>query len=473
MADFFIGDIAFAAAIGFLAGVLSESFAWPIFWVSGILLAAGSLAAAAARRKIFLYAGVFASSIVFLGAFYFCFFTASRSVAMKLPTVAKDPFRVIVSAEPTASEKYMSFSAELQPPFAGTITVFAPPEQDIRYGDLVELTGRIAPPQSLQEGPAVFPKRVAVVSRSNGFWLQERLLDIKRAISEKFGEFLPPDSAALLGGMTLGGSVGMSAAVKGDMTASETLYVTSMYGYKIAVIIAVIDALFARFVLRRFRFCLAAAMTVLFVMMSGANSSAVRGGIMACVLMLAGETGEIFSKRNALALTAAGMAVCDPTIVAQAGFLFSFSSVAGMAFLRDPIRRFLRLDAGRGMLGWKEAVVVSLASLVPIVPLVSAMFGSFSLTAIFANVLVAGMIPLGMAAGAALAVAGFASPYLAFFVARAAGIVPDYVLWIAHVFAVHEVPLPFQFSGPVPFGLYYGLLALFIYAYGGTQKQTA
>jgi predicted membrane metal-binding protein len=120
---------------------------------------------------------------------------------------------------------------------------------------------------------------------------------------------------------------------------------------------------------------------------------------MACVVMLAGETGEIFSKRNALALTAAGMAICDPTIVAQAGFLFSFSSVAGMAFLRDPIRRFLRFDAGRGMFGWKEAVVVSVASLVPIVPLVSAMFGSFSLTAIFANVLVAGMIPLGMTAG--------------------------------------------------------------------------
>ena len=71
---------------------------------------------------------------------------------------------------------------------------------------------------------------------------------------------------------------------------------------------------------------------------------------MACLVMLAKETGSIFSKRNALALTAAGMAVFDPTVVAQAGFFFSFASVAGMALLTEPIRNFLRLGEGKGIL---------------------------------------------------------------------------------------------------------------------------
>ena len=79
MADFFIGDAAFAVAIGFLAGILAASFGWPIFYASGAFVAAGILAAIISHRKKFFYAGIFSFAAVFLGAYYFYFFTAWRS----------------------------------------------------------------------------------------------------------------------------------------------------------------------------------------------------------------------------------------------------------------------------------------------------------------------------------------------------------------------------------------------------------
>lgn len=343
--------------------------------------------------------------------------------------------------------------------------VFAPPESDVRYGDLLDVSGAIVPPRTGGESWAAFPKQISVISRGNGFLLTEKLLDFKTVVNKKFGAFLPQDEAALLGGMTLGGTTGMSAALKNKMAASETLYVTSMYGYKIAMIVMMVEVIFSGFIPRRIRFCLGAILAVLFVLMSGGNISAMRGGVMACLVMLAKETGSVFSKRNALALTAAGMAVFDPTVARQAGFLFSFASVAGMAFLAGPIQRFLRLGEGKGIFRWKEAVMLSVASLMPIVPLISVIFGSFSLTAIFANILIAPTIPLGMAAGVALAATGFISQYAAFFVARAASAVLDYALWVIHFFAVHAVPMPFSFSGAVPFVLYYAAIGLFAYAY--------
>ena len=470
MVIFFIGDAAFSAAIGFLAGILAASFAWPVFMVSAAFIASGLFAFGAVRKRIFLYGAILASVAVFFGAYYFCFFTNIRSAIVRLPTAATGVFQMAVSEEPIASENYLSFSAELRPPYSGKITVFAPPASDIRYGDLLDISGTIEPPRSAGELPAIFPKQVDTISRGNGFWLTKKLLDFKNVIHEKFGEFLPQDEAALLGGMTLGGRAGMSAALKNDMTASETLYVTSMYGYKIAVIIEVIEALLAGLVPRRIRFCIAASATALFVLMSGGNVSAMRGGAMACLVILAKETGSVFSKRNALALTAAGMALFDPTVVAQAAFLFSFASVAGMALLAEPIRKFLRLGEGRGVLRWKEAVMLSLASLIPIIPLIGAMFGSFSLTAIFANILIAPTIPLGMGAGVALAAAGFISRYFAFFVAGAANIILGYALWVIHFFAAHAIPLPFSFSGAMPFALYYGGLSLFAYAYREEKK---
>ncbi len=466
MADFFIADAVFAASIGLLGGMLTAGFAWNL---AAVFLSAVFVVPAVKyfgpkswRASIALTLIIFLA--VLAGVFYFHLFSNWRTAGMRLPD-GKSSLKAVVTGEPVGSEKYLSFSAKLQSPFSGKISVFAPPDSDIHYGDLVNISGTIEPPRSAGEAPAMFPKRIEVISSGNSSWLMEKLLDFKSAIGKKFGEFLTQDTAALLGGMTLGGTAGMSMALKNEMTISETLYITSMYGYKIAMIIIAIEAIFASFIPRRIRFCMEIFVVLLFVLMSGMNISAVRGGVMACVLIFAKETGSIFSKRNALALTAVGIAIFDPIAITQAGFLFSFTSVAGMALLTEPIRKFLRLGEGKGFLAWKEAVILSVASLLPIVPLISALFGSFSLTAIFANILIAPVIPLGMTAGVFLAMTGFVSGYFAFFVARTTVPILNYALWIVHFFAMHTIPLPFSFSGTLPFLLYYGAVGLFVYAY--------
>ena len=83
-------------------------------------------------------------------------------------------------------------------------------------------------------------------------------------------------------------------------------------------------------------------------------------GVMSGMMLAAGETGNIFSRRNALILTAAGMILFDPTIIAQAGFLFSFASLAGILCLDAPLRNFLRLGEESGFLEWKAAIVLKL-----------------------------------------------------------------------------------------------------------------
>jgi ComEC/Rec2-related protein len=465
MADFFIGDVACSVAAGLLIGMLAAGFAWNIATVSfcAVLVFpvlkyfwSKSWKASAIFMLIIFFA-------ILAGAYYFHFFVNLQVADRRLPD-GKDSFDAVVVSEPVASEKYLSFSAELQPPFAGKVEMFAPPESEICYGDLMEISGAFAA-ENTNEAPTIFLKKISIVSDGHGSWLIAKLGDFKRAVLQIFFRALPQDDAALLGGMTLGGTTGMSVALKNDMTASETLYVTSMYGWKIAMIVMVIETLLAGFLPRRIRFGVSAFLVVLFVLMSGGNVSAVRGGVMAYLLMFAKETGSVFSRRNALLFAAAGMALFDPTIVAQAAFLLSFLSVAGMASLSGPIRRFLHLGEGKGIFAWKDAIIVSVASLVPIVPLVSAIFGSFSLTAVFANILIAPTIPIGMGVGAALAVAGGVSQYAAFFIGCGAEIFLSYALWVIHFFAAHVAPLPFSFSGVLPFVIYCVAVGFFAYAY--------
>jgi len=464
------GDIAFIVALGFLAGILAASFVWPVMVVLGASVTLGFFIFLFSRERRFLYGMLFAGVAVFTGASYFYFFTNWTAAAMRLPPGSAGSFTIMVSGDPTDSGNYLYFSAELRASYRGNIMVFAPTGSDIRYGDLLNIAGAIEPPRTAGEASAVFPKNIETISHGNGFWFKEKLLDMKTAMLGKFADFLPPDEAALLGGMTFGGTSGMSPALKRDMASSETLYVTSMYGYKIAMIVFVIEAIFAGILPRRIRFFVAGLVAVLFVVMAGGGSSAIRGGAVACLLMLGRDTGSVISKRNMLTLLAAGMALVDPTVVQQAGFLFSFASVAGMTLLAGPIKKFLRPGEGRGMFGWKEAVVLSVASLMPLIPLISAMFGSFSLTAVLANILIAPVVPFGMALGASLAVLGFFSQFAAFFVAHIASAVLYYAFWIIEFFAAHTVPLPFSFSGALPFLAYYGAVGLFAYAYREDRK---
>jgi ComEC/Rec2-related protein len=461
------GDIVFLSAIGFLAGLLEANFPWHLSPVA-ILLAPGVLLILrftflrSSRSAIFGTVAVV--SAFSLALFYFHFFVLLRNAEERLPDQTA-PFRVFVAGDPSVSDRYVSFPAKLMVPFAGAVSVFAPPGSAVRYGDILALTGTLVSSRSPGGVPAVFPKSIVTVSLGNGPWPMQILHDVKRAILERFSSVLPGDDAALIGGMTVGGTTGISARLKDEMTASETLYVASMYGYKIAAIVSFVMTALGDRVSRRIRSWIAAAAGSGFVLLSGATLSAVRGGIAAGILLLARGTGNLVSRRNGLAFAAAGMALADPTMVGQMSFLFSFLSVAGMAFLVEPLRNFLRIGGGRGIFLWKEAVLFGVASLLPLIPLISVSFGSFSLSAIVANILIAPAIPVGMALGTALAAATLVSWHLAVVVAQAVEAFLVYPFAIIRFFAVQVVPLPFSFDGASSWAIYYLLLAGFIYRY--------
>src|ERR1700722_18592054 len=143
-------------------------------------------------------------------------------------------------------------------------------------------------------------------------WVQGYTQDFKSAILGKFNEVLPADQAALLGGEMLGGTDGMSSELKNAMSASGTSYVTSMYGYKIFIIVATIEALFASWIPRRARFFLTLVAVGLFIAMAGASPSAIRGAIMGGLGLIAKQTGRIFNAGHALIFTAGIMVIFDP-----------------------------------------------------------------------------------------------------------------------------------------------------------------
>jgi competence protein ComEC len=356
--------------------------------------------------------------------------------------------------------------ANAQKPFSGAVTIFAPLGSNFQYGDELQVLGEVTAPKMAGDDPAVFPKKLTFVAVHKGFWLREKLIDFKLAILGIFNKALLPDKAALLGGETLGGTKGMGTDLKNEMSASGTSYVVSMYGYKISMIVFFLEETLKELVARRMRFFILIGAIVLFVVMAGGEASVVRAAIMSILVIAAQAAGRVFDPRNALALTAAGMALWDPTLVAQAAFQLSFLSIIGIKYLSHPLKKLFHWEKkSAGIIGWREAVIIAIASLLPIIPIIANAFGDFSWISFPSNILTSVAVLPAMIAGVALALAGSISYYLAFFIAKLANVVLWYQLMIIKFFAAIApvMPLAIPFDSILAFAVYYAALAWFIY----------
>ncbi len=465
----FIGDVIVYLACGFLAGTLVAGLGWKLGVVGiAVVLAAATLIIAtkeSALRRHGVIAAVLSAATI-AGFFYYFLITNTRAAAVNLPIGQSLSFSAIISDEPKASTKYLLLPAQAQKPLAGRLTIFAPLTSKYQYGDEIALEGKIEPPEEAGDTPAVFPQKIALVAEHRASHLREALINFKAAILKKFDKFLSGDEAALVVGELFGGNDGMSTTLKAAMSTSGTSYVLSMYGYKMSLVITVIEAALATWLGRRTRFALTGSAILLLVALSGGNISAVRAAIMAVAALLAKLSGRVFDPRNTLVLVAAGMALVDPTLPAQASFELSVLSIAGIFYLVTPLQNFFGWRKNDSIVNWREAIIIATATLLPIVPIIAVSFGDFSLTAFPSNALISFAILPTMVLGIALAVFGFVAPPVAVVVAKIGQLILFYQLAVIKIFAAIAIPLPIPLTVQIFFAVYYVALVWFIRQYG-------
>ncbi len=479
----FIGDAAFTAAIGFLAGAFAADMGWKgaAFAGAGLLAAGigvsanglsfGSVRRATRRLGVILAA---IAAVFFAAGFFYCHFRIYLAQDReRLPPPTAGSFRAIVDGWPASSWRYLTFQAILEAPFSGEITVFARPGSGAAYGDEVLITGKVLPPRERGQPPAVFPRVVVRIATHRASRLREALLSFRAAVFRKITTWVPGTAGALLGGETLGGTEAIGPSLKTDLSVSGTSYIVSMYGYKIAVIAMVIELALGFWAGRRTRSILAAAAVGVLVLMTGGNISAVRAAVMAWLALAAKWSGRVFDPRNALAASAAGMTFADPHLPADPAFVLSVLSVAGMFYLARPLERFFGWGgaaAGRWSAVLREATIVAVASLLPIIPVIAVSFGDFSLMSFPSNILIAPSVPPAALAGTAVAAAGFLAPPAAPLVAKLAETVLLYQLAVIRLCAKVVLPAPPVFGSAAAIAAYFAALLVFIHIYDAPRR---
>ncbi len=455
-----IPDFAFGIALAFIVGIFAASLAWNLFVV--VALCALILISAHYIARCFLWKETAAVLAVLLfGALYYQWYLARDEHTLTLPFNKEIFFTAVVADEPKESGNYETFTVD--PWRSHSIFVLAAPNSGFRYGDLLEIGGLLDEPDAPGGDPLIASPKISIIAHHRGFWLREDLINFKEAIIGQYQKFLPPDQAAILGGVTFGGSSGVSDVLKNEMEASGTSYILSMYGYKIAAVTALAAILCENFFSRRITFFISLGLVACFVLMAGLVASAMRAGIMAAIALIAKESGRQVDRRNAIIFTALIMLLGDPTmLMGDAGFQLSCLSILGITYLQKPFKRWWGYD-DEGFLGWREGVITTLAVLAPMVPLVSNANGQFPITSIASNLLMFLATPYTLGLGAILAACSFLSVGTAWSIAMIGGIILRYELFVIRLFSFVVIPFPISFGIPLVVALYYAALAIFLF----------
>lgn len=441
-------DIFFGTTTFFLIGILASSagVGFTFFASAALILifALALLGAVRGNKKFFYLSGI--AFAVFIGYGYFDFrenqfgtLTIPSSTEVVEGYVARLPDERIgetwILVKPVRAE-------------LGIISARLPGGFPVAYGDRVNLRGKFyTPPDTARQfrknGIAVsvdYPE-LSIIGHDAGSPLISFLYKVNGGARATFRKILPPDEAALLGGLTFGGRSDLSESLRQAMTDTGTSHLVALSGYNIAILIAAVSFVFRRFFASLTVFLLTTGVIIGFVVMTGAEASIVRAAIMGGVIILSNETGRLYSVRNAIALSALVMTIWNPyLLVFDIGFQLSFAALLGIVVLRKALEEKFRKNAEPGFLNWRENALTTIAAQLAVLPLIIYHFGAFPLVSVAANIAVLFIVPLAMLFGFAIAAAGFISLMFANLLGLSARLLLGYMVFAIKFFAVLPFP---------------------------------
>ena len=349
------------------------------------------------------------------------------------------------------------------------IIIFAAHYPEYRYGDTITVTGKLLEPQNFETiSGTIFDYqnylakddiyyeliRPAITLNGSTSSLKAWLYNLKQHFLASLTTTLPEPQAALAGGIIIGAKQSLDQTTTDQFRTVGLSHVIVLSGYNITIVAEAVMRLLAG--LPIFVGASLGAISVsLFVLMTGASSTAIRALIMALVALLGKVTGREYDSLRALGVAASLMLLLNPRLlVFDLSFQLSFLATLGVIIGPPVLKRYLTRVPER--FGLRETLATTLAAQILVLPWILYKMGQLSLVALPVNVLVLPLIPLTMFLGFLAGLVGLLSYSLSLPLAWLTYLPLQYILSITQLFAA----LPFA---AVTFSHFPLILTIIIY----------
>lgn len=292
-----------------------------------------------------------------------------------------------------------------------TILVYVDRTMEVRYGDLVYLSGILEEPENFttDSGKEFNYKRylsnqdiyyiiknadLKIITTGNGNQIKSFLFKIKNSFIDNINRVIPSPESDLGGGLILGIKGGFDNEMKNEFVETGTIHIVALSGYNISIVADGVMKFFGLIFSQIISIVLGIIVIILFILMTGASATSIRAGIMAIIMLLGRMTGRKYMAGRALIIAALFMLAYDPRTIIDMSFQLSFIATAGVLFVTPKIIKWFKWIPLH--FGIREMFATTVAATISVLPILLYLTGIFSLVSIPTNILILLFIPLAM-----------------------------------------------------------------------------
>ncbi len=330
------------------------------------------------------------------------------------------------------------------------ILVIIPLYIHISYGDKIKAKGVLATPENFETSSGkefnyvrylanqdiyfiIKNAEVEVISHGHGSKVKSVLYSLRNSFMRNIGNGINPPESDLANGLVLGARGGFDQDMRNEFISTGTIHIIALSGYNVTIVaegvMKVLGLVFAETVSIVF----GVIVIILFILLAGASSTAIRAGIMATIALFARMTGRTYNAGRALVIAALLMIAYDPRVLTDISFQLSFLATGGVLFVTPKVITWVRFLPLR--FGFRELVATTIGATIAVLPLLLYATGILSLVSLPANILILPFIPLTMFMIFIVGILGFISPILALPFAYIAHLLLLSILSVIHFFA--------------------------------------
>lgn len=407
-------------AIFFLIGIFISSFiafdytkTWPIalFLIPLLLFTALINYFLGNRFLVLLSFGI----AVLLGAVtFYAYFDNIHTPTLSFGKKSEISGKIVIRPQVDFKQQKIVLEIDGQNHKKTLILINAPHYPEYKFGQSIKFEGAIEEPRNFSadfdykgylKGKLIYgivnrPGEITITSSSNNAsdHIISKLYDLSATFENSINRILPEPHASLASGILLGSKRNIPDALMNNLQITGLTHIIALSGFNVTIIIIVLAELLLGIIGRRRTFWLGTILIILFVIMTGNFSSAVRAAIFSVLLLFGRTYGRQADQTNIMLLAAIAMVVINPFILrSDLGFQFSFLAFMGLIYLSPWLsglfeRKFKFIPKSiRGM------AAETLSAQIFVAPIILLQFGLISTISPLANVLVVWIVPYAMA----------------------------------------------------------------------------
>ncbi len=432
---------------GFLVGVAFQ-FLWNVGWeygVEAIIVGIASILIFRSKKRVIVYVAIF---LICLGL------GIARSYHSRL--FVGDPMVIervgesvtlegIVSDDPQMSSKGQKVLVDVG---KEDVSVSVPSYPIFSYGDKVVVEGKLELPEAFEtdlgrtfDYPSFLARKgiFHVIKRGNatlievdqGNPVRAFFIKVKHSFVESIERSVSEPSAGLASGVVLGVEGALSEDDEEAFRVAGLIHIIVVSGYNITM-----AGDFVRNMLSSFSTVVGSLGSivgiVVYIMIAGASSTAIRAGIMAGLTVLARVVKRRYNVTRSLMLAACLMIFHVPYILLyDPSFQLSFLATWGLVSIAPLYAKHLTWVPETG--GLRETLGTTLGAQTAVTPILLYQSGMTNLLTLPANLVVLPTMPLFMIGSLAAGVAGFFGAFIALPFSILIEAVGAYVFWIVKI----------------------------------------